>query len=116
MESSHRGLRRRVAARALEVDVSKSETQGHLSGCGEKSSRTWSSLYLNSRDRSRGPTKHFRLLGEFTSAKRALLDKNLIWFGYIACLSQCGGGAGGYFTSSNDFYLPSLLLEKWGGG
>ena len=50
MESSHRGLRRRVAALALEVDVSKSETQGHLSGCGEKSSRTWSSLYLDSRD------------------------------------------------------------------
>ncbi len=34
MESSHRGLRRRVAALALEVDVSKSETQGKLSGCG----------------------------------------------------------------------------------
>jgi hypothetical protein len=34
----------------LEVDVSNSETQCHLSGCGEKSSRTWSSLYLNSRD------------------------------------------------------------------
>ncbi|MFN9907087.1 MAG: hypothetical protein ACK56F_13375 [bacterium] len=33
MESSHRGLRRRVAALALEVDVSKSETQGQLSGC-----------------------------------------------------------------------------------
>jgi hypothetical protein len=29
----HRGLRRRVAALALEVVVSKSETQGHLSGC-----------------------------------------------------------------------------------
>jgi hypothetical protein len=33
VESSHRGLRRRVAALALEVDVSKSETQGQLSGC-----------------------------------------------------------------------------------
>ena len=32
MESSHRGLRR-VAALALEVVASKSETQGHLSGC-----------------------------------------------------------------------------------
>jgi hypothetical protein len=32
VESSHRGLRRRVAALALEVDVSKSETQGQLSG------------------------------------------------------------------------------------
>jgi hypothetical protein len=33
VESSHRGLRRRVAALALEVVVSKSETQGQLSGC-----------------------------------------------------------------------------------
>ncbi len=33
MESSHRGLRRRVATLALEVEVSKSETQGQLSGC-----------------------------------------------------------------------------------
>jgi hypothetical protein len=32
VESSHRGLRR-VAALALEVVASKSETQGHLSGC-----------------------------------------------------------------------------------
>ncbi len=33
MESSHRGLRQRVATLALEVVVSKSETQGQLSGC-----------------------------------------------------------------------------------
>jgi hypothetical protein len=45
VESSHRGLRR-VAALALEVVASKSETQGHLSGCGEQSSRTWSSFHL----------------------------------------------------------------------
>ncbi len=45
MESSHRGLRR-VAALALEVVASKSEIQGHLSGCGEQSSRTWSSFHL----------------------------------------------------------------------
>ena len=45
MESSHRGLRR-VAALALEVVASKSETQGHLSGCGEQYSRTWSSFHL----------------------------------------------------------------------
>ncbi len=32
---------------------------------------------------------------------RALLDINLIWFGYIPCLSHWGGG--GYFTRSNDF-------------
>jgi hypothetical protein len=31
---------------------------------------------------------------------------NLIWFGYIARLSQlCGGG---YFNRSNYFYLPSM--------
>jgi hypothetical protein len=35
-----------------------------------------------------------------------VLDINLIWFGYIARLSQWGGG--GYFT----YYLPSLRLEK----
>jgi hypothetical protein len=45
VESSHRGLRR-VAALALEVVASKSETQGHLSVCGEQSSRTWSSFHL----------------------------------------------------------------------
>ncbi len=39
-------MRRRVAALALEVVASKSETQGHLSGCGEQSSRTWSSFHL----------------------------------------------------------------------
>ncbi len=33
--------------------------------------------------------------------------------GYIARLSQWGGGQGEYFTRSNDFYLPSLRL---GGG
>jgi hypothetical protein len=35
-----------------------------------------------------------------------LLDINLIWFGYIARLSQWDGGE--YFTRSNDFYQPSL--------
>jgi hypothetical protein len=33
----------------------------------------------------------------------------------IARLSQWGGG-GGYFTRSNDFYLPSLRLEEGGRG
>jgi hypothetical protein len=37
--------------------------------------------------------------------------KILIWFVYIARLSQCGWR--GYFTRSIDFYLPSLRL---GGG
>ena len=50
MESSRRGLRQCVAALALEVVVSKSETQGQLSGCEGAIRRTWSSLYLNSRD------------------------------------------------------------------
>jgi hypothetical protein len=44
---------------------------------------------------------------------RARLDINLIWFGYIARLSQWEGG--GYFTRSNDFYLPLLRLEEGGG-
>jgi hypothetical protein len=43
-----------------------------------------------------------------------LLDINLIWFGYIAI--SCGEQ--GFFTPSNDFYLPSLRLEggsaSWG--
>jgi hypothetical protein len=43
---------------------------------------------------------------------RALLDINLIWFGYIACLSQKGGR--GHFTRSSDFYMPSLRLERGG--
>ncbi len=38
---------------------------------------------------------------------------NLIWFGYIARLSQRGGE--GYLSRSSDFYLPSLLLEGGGG-
>ncbi len=38
----------------------------------------------------------------------------LIWFGYIARLSPRGGG--GYFTCSNNFYLPSRRLEEKGGG
>ncbi len=44
---------------------------------------------------------------------RALLDINLIWFGYIARLFQWGGG--GYFTRSNDFYLPSHAWMGRGG-
>ncbi len=38
----------------------------------------------------------------------------LIWFGYIARLFQWGGG--GYFTRSNNVYLPSLGLDEGGGG
>ncbi len=45
---------------------------------------------------------------------RALLDINLMWFGYIARLSQLGGG--GNFTPSSDFYLPALLRLEGGGG
>ncbi len=39
---------------------------------------------------------------------------NLIWFGYIARLSQWGGG--GLFPRSNDFYLPLLQVEEGGQG
>ncbi len=45
---------------------------------------------------------------------RALLDINLIWFGYIARLSQWVEG--GCFTRSNVFHLFSLLLEEGGRG
>jgi hypothetical protein len=38
---------------------------------------------------------------------RALLDINLIWFGYIDRLGCC--------THSIDFYLPSLSIEEGGG-
>jgi hypothetical protein len=39
---------------------------------------------------------------------RALIGIHLIWFGYIARL-----GGRGYFTSSDDFHMPS---QKRGGG
>jgi hypothetical protein len=42
-----------------------------------------------------------------------LLYMILIWFGCIARLSQRGGE--GYFTCSNNFYLPSQRLEGGGG-
>jgi hypothetical protein len=56
---------------------------------------------------------HFRLyfLGGVHIGARALHVINLIWFGYIARLSQRGGG--GYFASSDDFfYLSSGCLER----
>jgi hypothetical protein len=76
VESSHRGLRRRVAALALEVVVSKSETQGQLSGCEEQSGRTWSSLYLNSRDSYKG-NKYVRSRGGGES-RAANNDRGLV--------------------------------------
>ncbi len=42
-----------------------------------------------------------------------LLDINLISFGYIARLSQWGGG--GYLLVSNDFCLPFAMLRGGGG-
>jgi hypothetical protein len=45
---------------------------------------------------------------------RALSYINFIRFGYFARLSQCWGR--GYFTRSDDFYLPSLRLDERGGG
>ncbi len=41
-----------------------------------------------------------------------MLDINVIWFGYIARLSQWGGED--IFTRSNDIYLDSLCLEGRG--
>jgi hypothetical protein len=54
------------------------------------------------------------LIGGVHIGARALLDINLMWFGFIARLSQWEGR--GYFTRSNDFYLSSLRLEEmeWG--
>jgi hypothetical protein len=43
---------------------------------------------------------------------RALLDINLIWFGYIADLSQWGGG--GYYSFK--WFLPAVASLKGGGG
>jgi hypothetical protein len=44
------------------------------------------------------------LLGGICIGARTLLVKQLIWFDYVARLSQWGGG--GYCTCSNDDYLP----------
>jgi hypothetical protein len=56
---------------------------------------------------------HFRLKGELTLAQERCLtllnNFDMVWFGYIARLSQRGGG--GYFTRTNYYYLPSLRLE-----
>ncbi len=54
------------------------------------------------------------VLGVVHMDARALLDINLIWFSYIACLMPIPLGRRGYFTRSNDFYLPSLRLEEGG--
>jgi hypothetical protein len=54
------------------------------------------------------------LIGGVHIGARALLDINLIWFGYIARISPWEGG--GYFTRLNDFYLPSLQIKGGGGG
>jgi hypothetical protein len=56
--------------------------------------------------------QHFSPIGGVHIGARALLDINLIEFGYIARLSRWGGGS--VFTRSNDFYLPSLGLEEGG--
>ena len=46
------------------------------------------------------------------NACQALATLDMI--GYITRLSQWGGGE--YIIHSNDFYLPSRLLEEGGGG
>jgi hypothetical protein len=55
---------------------------------------------LKSNELTRGTTElvhHFRVIGGVPIGVRALLDINLIWFGYIARLSQWEGR--GCFTS-----------------
>ncbi len=47
------------------------------------------------------------LIGGVHIAVRVLLGINLKWFGCIPRLSQWGRG---YFTHSDDFYLPLLRL------
>jgi hypothetical protein len=69
-----------------------------------------------SNELTRWPTElvqNFRLEGGVYIGARVLLGINLIWFGYIARLSQWEGGE--YFTRSNYFYLPSRLEEGRGG-
>jgi hypothetical protein len=61
----------------------------------------------------RGTTElvqHFCFLGGVHIGARALLDINLIWFGYT--LGYPTGEEGDIFTRSNDFYLR---LEGGGG-
>ncbi len=53
-------------------------------------------------------------LTSLTSAQERCLTIKFIWFVYIARLSHRGGR--GYFTRSNDFYLPSRRLYRKGEG
>jgi hypothetical protein len=70
-------------------------------------------LYIGQRLQNYRDTKAFvsfplnRTANQFTLTQERCLT--LIWFGYLARLSQCRGG--GYFTRPNDYYLPSLRLE-----
>jgi hypothetical protein len=57
-----------------------------------------SRLLAQSIELTRGPpelVQHFRYIGGVHNGARALRVLNLIWFGYIARLSQWGGGGGG---------------------
>ncbi len=55
--------------------------------------------------------QHFACRGSSHRGKGAARHTiELIWFGYIACLSQWGGVE--YILGSNDFYLPSRRLEE----
>ncbi len=54
------------------------------------------------------------LIGGVHIGARALLDINLIWFGYIACLSQWGEGGGGFYSFK--LFLPAFAALRGGGG
>jgi hypothetical protein len=62
-----------------------------------------------------GPLRLVQHFGGVYIGARSLLDIKLIWFGYIARLSQCGRG-GTVFYLFNDFYLPSRRLKERGEG
>jgi hypothetical protein len=76
----------------------------------------WKVVKMSVCDWHGGPTElvqHFACR-EVHIGARALLDIKLEWFGYIARLSQWGGGR--CFTRSNYFYLNSERLKEGGGG
>ncbi len=93
MESSHRGLRR-VAALALEVVASKSETQGHLSGC-EGAIRSHLVFFSpDSRDISNtGIVQISSLLSFLKSMIRSVLDPDSVSYEFRIGKDIAGSGS-----------------------